>query len=75
MKEDVFAEQWKQMRGELKSWWGKLADDDFDRIGGQKDKLMARYKRSTDTLAIRPSEKWSGASKNLATRRTEPSPA
>ena len=40
MKEDVFAGQWKQMRGQLKSWWGKLADDDFERIGGQKDKLI-----------------------------------
>jgi uncharacterized protein YjbJ (UPF0337 family) len=40
MNQDVFAGQWKQMRGELKSWWGKLADDDFDRIGGQKDKLI-----------------------------------
>ena len=40
MNQDVFAGQWKQIRGELKSWWGKLADDDFDRIGGQKDKLI-----------------------------------
>src|ERR1700731_4238122 len=40
MNEDVFAGQWKQMRGELKSWWGKLSDDDLDRIGGQKDKLI-----------------------------------
>src|SRR4029453_1744837 len=40
MNEDVFAGQWKQMRGELKSWWGKLADDDLDRIGGQKNKLI-----------------------------------
>ena len=40
MNEDVFAGQWKQMRGELKTWWGRLADDDFDQIGGQKDKLI-----------------------------------
>jgi uncharacterized protein YjbJ (UPF0337 family) len=40
MNQDVFTGQWKQMRGELKSWWGKLADDDFDRIGGQKDQLI-----------------------------------
>jgi len=40
MNEDIFAGQWRQMRGELKSWWGKLTDDDFDRIGGQKDKLI-----------------------------------
>jgi uncharacterized protein YjbJ (UPF0337 family) len=39
MNEDIFAGQWKQMRGELKSWWGKLADDELDLIGGHKDKL------------------------------------
>ena len=40
MNAEVFAGQWKQMRGDVKSWWGKLADDDLDRIGGQKDKLI-----------------------------------
>jgi uncharacterized protein YjbJ (UPF0337 family) len=40
MNQDIFAGQWKQMRGTLKSWWGKLSDDDFDRIGGQKDQLI-----------------------------------
>ena len=28
------------MRGDLKSWWGKLSDFDLDRIEGQKDKLI-----------------------------------
>ena len=41
MNQDIFAGQWKQMRGALKSWWGKLADDDLDRIRGQKDQLIA----------------------------------
>jgi uncharacterized protein YjbJ (UPF0337 family) len=40
MNQDTFAGQWKQMRGELRSWWGKLTDDDFERIAGQKDKLI-----------------------------------
>jgi uncharacterized protein YjbJ (UPF0337 family) len=40
MDQDIFAGQWKQMRGTLKLWWGKLTDDDFERIGGQKDKLI-----------------------------------
>jgi len=40
MNEDILAGQWKEMRGELKSWWGKLTDDDFEWIGGQKDKLI-----------------------------------
>ena len=40
MNQDIFAGQWKQMRDSLKSWWGKLTDDDFDRIRGQKDQLI-----------------------------------
>lgn len=40
MNQDVFEGRWRQMRGTLKSWWGKLTDDDLDRIGGQKDKLI-----------------------------------
>ena len=40
MNEDAFAGQWKEMRGTLKSWWGKLTGDDFEWIGGQKDKLI-----------------------------------
>jgi len=40
MNEDIFAGQWKQMRGELKSWWGRLGDDDLERVGGQKDQLI-----------------------------------
>lgn len=42
MNEDTFAGQWKQMRGTLKSWWGDLSDDDFEQIGGQKDKLIGK---------------------------------
>jgi uncharacterized protein YjbJ (UPF0337 family) len=37
---DIFAGRWKQMRGTVKSWWGRLTDDDFDRIGGHKDRLI-----------------------------------
>ena len=40
MNEDIFAGQWKQMRGELKSWWSRLADDELELIGGHKDKLI-----------------------------------
>ena len=40
MNQDILAGKWKQMRGEVKTWWGKLSDDDFDRISGQKDKLV-----------------------------------
>jgi uncharacterized protein YjbJ (UPF0337 family) len=40
MNTDVFEGRWKQMRGELRSWWGKLTDDDFEKIGGKRDRLV-----------------------------------
>src|SRR5919197_3807274 len=39
---DIFEGRWKQMRGELRSWWGRLTDDDLEQIGGQKEKLLGR---------------------------------
>ena len=52
MNDDVFTGQWTQMRGSLKTWWGKLTDDDLDRIGGQKDRLVGivqeRYGRTRE---------------------------
>jgi uncharacterized protein YjbJ (UPF0337 family) len=40
MNTDILKGKWKQMRGELKTWWGDLTDDDLDRIEGERDKLI-----------------------------------
>jgi uncharacterized protein YjbJ (UPF0337 family) len=37
---DTFEGQWRQMRGELRSWWGKLSENDFEKIAGKKDRLL-----------------------------------
>lgn len=39
MNKDVLSGKWKQMRGEAKAWWGKLTDDDLDRVAGKFDVL------------------------------------
>ena len=44
MNEDIFAGQLKVMRGALRSWWDKLTGDEFEWIGGQKDKLIGSAK-------------------------------
>ena len=37
MNKDVFEGKWKQVRGEAKLRWGKLTDDDLDKVDGQFD--------------------------------------
>jgi uncharacterized protein YjbJ (UPF0337 family) len=40
MNKDILQGKWRQMRGEMKKWWGKLTDDDLDKIEGDRDKLI-----------------------------------
>ena len=42
MNEDVLKGKWKQIKGEVKSQWGKLTDDDLDRVEGDAEKLIGR---------------------------------
>ena len=40
MNQDIFEGKWKEMRGQVKEWWGKLTDDDLERVGGKADQLI-----------------------------------
>jgi uncharacterized protein YjbJ (UPF0337 family) len=40
MNKDIFEGKWKQMRGQVKGWWGKLTDDDLERVGGKYDEFV-----------------------------------
>jgi uncharacterized protein YjbJ (UPF0337 family) len=42
MNSDRMQGQWKQLKGKIKTKWGKLTDDDLDVISGQKDQLVGR---------------------------------
>jgi uncharacterized protein YjbJ (UPF0337 family) len=37
---DILAGNWKQMKGQVKEWWGDLTDDDLTQIDGKRDKLV-----------------------------------
>jgi uncharacterized protein YjbJ (UPF0337 family) len=37
VNKDVFVGKWKQVRGEANVWWGKLTDDDLDKVSGRLD--------------------------------------
>lgn len=42
MNEDILQGKWKQLRGDVKTWWGKLTDDDLDVIAGHRDRLVGK---------------------------------
>jgi uncharacterized protein YjbJ (UPF0337 family) len=42
MNADVLKGKWHQLKGEVKSQWGKLTDDDLDRVSGDSEKLVGR---------------------------------
>ena len=42
MDENILKGKWHQLKGEIKSQWGKLTDDDLDRAEGDAEKLIGR---------------------------------
>ncbi|MGA2335954.1 MAG: CsbD family protein [Terriglobales bacterium] len=53
--------KWKQLKGSVKTKWGKLTDDDLEIIAGQRDllvgKIQERYGISKD-VALKQVEDW-----------------
>lgn len=40
MNKDILSGNWKQFRGLVKQQWGKLTDDDINRIEGSWERLV-----------------------------------
>jgi uncharacterized protein YjbJ (UPF0337 family) len=40
MNQDIFEGKYKEMRGQLKEWWGKLTDDDLEQANGNADQIV-----------------------------------
>ena len=40
LNQDVLAGKWKQARGQVRQWWGKLTDNNLERIHGRIDQLI-----------------------------------
>ena len=42
MNEDTLKGQWNQLKGQLRKQWGRLTDDDIDKIKGDRDVLLGK---------------------------------
>ncbi len=40
MNKDIFEGHWKEMKGQVKEWWGELTDDDLEKVEGKADRLV-----------------------------------
>jgi uncharacterized protein YjbJ (UPF0337 family) len=64
MNWEMISGQWTEMKGKLRSKWGKLTDDDMEVIAGKKDvligRLQQRYGLEKDE-AERDVDRWLGA--------------
>ena len=46
MNEDTIKGNWKQFKGKVKEQWGKLTDDDIDRMEGKRDQFVGHIQES-----------------------------
>ncbi len=68
MNRDTLKGQWTQLKGKVRQQWGKLTDDDLDKIQGNYEMLVGRlqtlYGRSreeTERDIERHFQQWEGA--------------
>ena len=61
MNWDQFEGKWKQMKGTVREQWGKLTDDDVDRIAGKRDQLVGRIQERygiAKDAAVKQTDEW-----------------
>lgn len=42
MNDDMLQGKWKQVKGNIKEKWGKLTEDEIDRIDGKAENLIGK---------------------------------
>lgn len=58
---DISATRWQQVRGQTRTWWGKLTDDDLEWIGGKAERLAHLLQEKygyTPQHAVAQSDRW-----------------
>ena len=75
MNKHILEGKWKQVRGEAKAWWGKLTDNDLDRVAGKFEVLVGllqeKYgytrEQAADEINRRVTDYEAGLKENLET--------
>jgi uncharacterized protein YjbJ (UPF0337 family) len=44
MNQDILRGKWEQLKGTVRSKWGKITDDDVTQIAGEREKLVGKIR-------------------------------
>ncbi len=45
MNKDTFEGKWKELRGDVRKQWGKLTNDDVEKIAGSYEQLVGKIQQ------------------------------
>jgi uncharacterized protein YjbJ (UPF0337 family) len=40
MNKDIFEGKWKEMKGQIKEWWGQITDDELEKAAGNAEQIV-----------------------------------
>ncbi len=46
MNKNIIKGNWKQLKGQAQKTWGDLTDDQFDKINGERNKLIGQIQEN-----------------------------
>ena len=74
-KHDILEGRWRELKGYVRKQWGKLTDDDVERLSGRQEELIGvlqqRYGYGKEQAELEVN-KWLREYDNKATKRTPP---
>jgi uncharacterized protein YjbJ (UPF0337 family) len=77
MNWDQVQGNWKQFKGKVQQQWGKLTDDDLDRVEGRRTEMVGRLQERyghTKEQAERELDRWTSELETSQTQRDATDP-
>jgi len=68
MNWDQIQGQWKDLKGQVRVMWGKLTDDDLEKIAGKKDQLVGKIQEKYGIDKAKAEKAIDDFAKNLKTK-------
>jgi len=65
MNKDIFEGKWKEMRGQMKEWWGKLTDNELEQAGGNAEQIVGLLQQKYGYTRERAEEEFNKRIKNV----------